>query len=109
MFQNLIHFLISKDLSILMLPKELQEKTVSDLAVMAERSAFDALRGEVRGEKRGEFEKLLEVADQGKIEAFLKSHVPHYEEIVTTTTHDELARFTQALGRANVATNDLKP
>lgn len=82
-----------------MLPKELQEEAVLDLVRMSGESAFEALKGEVPGEKRAEFQKLLELSDDLKAESFLKTHVPHFQEIVTATTKEELEKFKHALIR----------
>lgn len=89
-----------------MLPRELQSDAVENLVRMSSSAAFDSLKGEVPGEKRAEFEKLLEVQNEEKIEAFLKSHVPHFQEIVTATTKEELEKFRHALVRAQQGGSD---
>ncbi len=52
------------------------------------------------GEKRHDFEKLSELHDSMKMEAFLKTTVPHFQEIVTAVTREQLDEFAHALRRA---------
>jgi hypothetical protein len=99
MFTDIITFLVSKDLTILMLPEHVRSETIASLVHLSSTKAFDTLKSEVPGEKRLEFQKLSELHDLQKMEAFLKSTVPHFQEIVTAITREQLEEFAHALHR----------
>lgn len=99
MFTDIITFLISKDLTVQMLPSAVQSETIESLVHIASQKAFETLKSEVPGEKRLEFQKLSELHDIQKMEAFLKSTVPHFQEIVTAVTREQLEEFAHALRR----------
>lgn len=100
MFSDLITFLVAKDLTVQMLPTQVRDETIQALAHIASQRAADALKSEVPGEKRLEFQKLSELHDVFKMEAFLKTSVPHFQEIVTAVTREELEEFAHALRRS---------
>ncbi len=83
-----------------MLPAHVRKETIEALVVIASQKAVDALKSEVPGEKRLEFQKLSELNDVTKMEAFLKSTVPHFQEIVTAVTREQLEEFAHALRRS---------
>lgn len=82
-----------------MLPAAVRDVVVGNLVRIASEKAFDALKTEVPGEKRLEFQKLSELRDVAKMEAFLQNTVPHFQEIVAAVTREQLEEFAHALRR----------
>ncbi len=102
MFTETITFYIAKDLVMQMLPESIRQSAVQNLVHITSMRVVEALKSEVPGEKRLEFEKLSERNDPAKIEAFLQSNVPHFAEIVAAVTREQLEEFAHALRRSEV-------
>jgi hypothetical protein len=92
--------LIEKDLIIMTLPPDLKADVIDQLRRNAEKEIFAEARSRISKEQAAEFDKLLGVVDQGKIEAFLVDQVPQYFALVTQVTKSVLERFKLSLKQA---------
>ena len=79
------------------LPPDLKMEVVEQLERNAEKEIYEGARSRISGEKLAEFNKLLGVVDQSKLEVFLVEQVPQYFSLVTQTTKNVLERFKLSL------------